>query len=524
MSLSHSITTGALWLHHTHTAENADTSDHTITLVDRTISTADPNASRDDAPPEPPPSARRSGESSPSRKGTTGGLREEIARRRHSKSRGKRDVNGEPGNISAQDEPPEGRSGNDPGHRQRIRDKILWRRKKSKPLKDRGKFVTDVLYENQRGMFLFGIPLYSSNSLLNFDPPAWQTGELKESPVNITNAQVPDPSWMWTMKTWYVDMSRDVDEQGWEYSFSFKPILNPFFKSGFAWHGNHPWFHSLVRRRKWIRKRAKISSRTNLEKNSGSHMLNADYFTIHDNRDRSRGSSAERSTNKRSSFGGRHTVSGDEGEDEEINDIVALTKTFKNTTLDRKKLEAMRNFLEHGGEDLHYLSQYMPDLMGMFFYQTSRQQLLVELQDFLESLLETKNRHGDQGNAEDEKSKRKSDNIQEAVAAALAHVKDLEYWSDRKKIEKLKSPVETEFNDEIHDLDGAGSIKSSLQRPETEGDDFHSVTIENEIKGIPEEAAIDVEPRIQFEEEDIEERPDDRGKISASEENGNTGT
>ena len=30
--------------------------------------------------------------------------------------------------------------------------------------------VIEVLYENQRGSFFFGIPLFSSRSLLNFDP------------------------------------------------------------------------------------------------------------------------------------------------------------------------------------------------------------------------------------------------------------------------------------------------------------------------------------------------------------------
>jgi hypothetical protein len=37
-----------------------------------------------------------------------------------------------------------------------------------------------------------------------------------------------------------------VDEEGWEYSFFFR---------GFVWHGTSPWFHSFVRRRRWIRLR-----------------------------------------------------------------------------------------------------------------------------------------------------------------------------------------------------------------------------------------------------------------------------
>ena len=107
----------------------------------------------------------------------------------------------------------------------------------------------DVLYENQRGYFFFGVPFFSGNSLLNFDPPAWVTANGGPSPVDIQTAQVPDPSWEWAWPCWYVDMANDVDEEGWQYSFAF-------FK-GLAWHGTHPWFHSFVRRRRWLRKRVR---------------------------------------------------------------------------------------------------------------------------------------------------------------------------------------------------------------------------------------------------------------------------
>ncbi|MCJ1351669.1 MAG: hypothetical protein MMC33_001653 [Icmadophila ericetorum] len=519
MSLSHSVTTGSLWLHHTHTADNATagSNDQPITLIDNTIPPPDPIASQNDLIAESAQAVPGSGESSFSRKPTASGLREELARRRHSKKQGIKDIYNEPQDIPNQDEAREGRTEAHGGHRQRFRDKMHLRNKKAKKAKAQGEIATDVLIENQRGLFIFGMPLYSSNSLLNFDPPTWQTGDLKESAVNINNAQVPDPSWMWTMKTWYVDMSGDVDEQGWEYSFSFEQTLKPLVKSSFAWHGNHPWFHSFVRRRKWIRRRVKIHSRINKEKTSGSHLLNADYFTIHTNRDRSRGSSADRSLNNRSSFGGRYAESEGEDEVKEISDILALTRTFRNTTLDRKKLEAVKSFLDYGGDDLHYLSQYMPDLMGMFFYQTSRQQLLVDLQATLETLKGTRKEETTPEIMEDESNRRKFDDVQAAVIAAFEQVKDSEYRSNRRKAEKIES---SEFKENTHKLDGASSINSSLQKPETEAEDFHSVMTENEIKGIPEEAAIDVEPRIQFEKEDSEETASEKGKADASKEKG----
>jgi hypothetical protein len=44
-----------------------------------------------------------------------------------------------------------------------------------KPRKPRVKRETaiDILYENERGGFLCGIPLFSSQALGGLDPPAW---------------------------------------------------------------------------------------------------------------------------------------------------------------------------------------------------------------------------------------------------------------------------------------------------------------------------------------------------------------
>jgi hypothetical protein len=206
----------------------------------------------------------------------------------------------------------------------------------------------DILYENQRGWFLFGIPLYSQGSLLNFDPSAWVTQELKDSAVNITNAQLPDPSWKWAWHTWYVDMSGDVDEHGWQYSWSF---------SSSAWHGAHPWFHSFVRRRRWVRLRVKKEraprGRSGFEK---AHMLNQDYFTIHPRREGTITSSAARASLS-SDYLSRATTKVDEGVGglEEIGDIPTLMSAFRVAIVDREKMEALKRFIQDGGEELYYL-------------------------------------------------------------------------------------------------------------------------------------------------------------------------
>lgn len=212
----------------------------------------------------------------------------------------------------------------------------------------------DILYENQRGWFIFGIPLYSHGSLLNFDPSAWVTQELKDSPVNITNAQLPDPSWEWVWHTWYVDMSGDIDEQGWQYSWSF---------SSTAWHGTHPWFHSFVRRRRWVRMRAKKASERSKRGRSGfekAHMLNEDYFTIHSSREReATAASSIAPTQLSSNYLSRAStkVAEDVAAFEEIPNIPTLMYAIRVAIVDREKIEALKKFIDNGGEELYYLNE-----------------------------------------------------------------------------------------------------------------------------------------------------------------------
>jgi hypothetical protein len=208
----------------------------------------------------------------------------------------------------------------------------------------------DILYENQRGWFFFGIPRYSHSSLLNFDPSAWMTQDKRPSAVNVTNAQVPDPSWEWAWRTWYVDMSGDVDEQGWQYSFSF---------SSSQWHGTHPWFHSFVRRRRWVRLRTKITERRHRGRSEfeRAHMLNEDYFTIHSSKVRSREQSLAGLSRVESGFLSRvGSKVEEEAHMEEIGDIPSLLHALKRTSIDRERIDALKKFVEEGGEELYYLN------------------------------------------------------------------------------------------------------------------------------------------------------------------------
>jgi hypothetical protein len=70
--------------------------------------------------------------------------------------------------------------------------------------------TVDILYENQRGGFLCGIPLFSAQALGSLDPPPWTNAAFKPSATDITNAQVPDPSWQWAWKEWVINRQEGI--------------------------------------------------------------------------------------------------------------------------------------------------------------------------------------------------------------------------------------------------------------------------------------------------------------------------
>ena len=357
----------------------------------------------------------------------------------------------------------------------RGREHYTFEAKKAKHRHKEQPYEIDILYENQRGLFLLGIPLYSHSSLLNFDPAPWITKDLKDSAVNITNAQVPDPSWEWAWKSWYVDMSYDVDEEGWQYSFSFG--------RRWSWHGTHPWFHSYVRRRRWLRKRVKKHDGV-AHRNAGSmdagHVLSGDYFTIHSKRDRSPASTLE--TTAKASF-----LSQRDGADwdvalEDIKNVPNLLKALKKATVDREKIDVVRKFVEQGGEELVYLEEQIPEIVSFLVFQTSRRQLLELLNHAADEAQKHRDQHDADDKPEGEAEKRRIDNLLRAVETANDQIGGLEYWSDRKHV--LKTSDESAGADkEMVPVDSAAAVP-------TEDDPVH------EIKGISEKAEIEEDPTL----------------------------
>lgn len=335
----------------------------------------------------------------------------------------------------------------------------------------------DILYENQRGSFFFGVPLYSHSSLLNFDPSAWMTPDMKESPVDITNAQVPDPSWDWAWKTWYVDMSGDVDEQGWQYSFTF---------ASKSWHGTHPWFHSFVRRRRWLRLRVKRANETSRGRSGFemAHRLNQDYFTIHSSTTKMSPDLTAQAASRSASLTCRTPNTDEEVLPEEIEDIPTLMGALKSAVVDREKIEALKTFIDEGGEELHYLQQKVPDIMSLFVFQTSRWRFLDYMLQVIDELshqiAETEGTKADE-------LERKRQNLMKAADSARQQIAGPEVVRDAQgKLARTSRDLSR-----VLKQDG---LLSSHRPCEQRGAD--QIDLRDRIKGVPNAAEIEREGHI----------------------------
>ncbi|KAK3309167.1 uncharacterized protein B0T15DRAFT_526391 [Chaetomium strumarium] len=274
----------------------------------------------------------------------------------------------------------------------------------------------DILYENQRGGFLCGIPLFSSKALGNLDPPPWTNYAHKPSPTNIHTAQVPDPTWEWAWPEWRINHDDGVDEDGWEYSFAFS--------RKFSWHRAR-WWNSFVRRRAWVRKRVKKDP-SDLAKDP--HMLNPEYFTIRPSSELARDHSPSRASSSRLSTSTANMEGA--GGKPAIENGDQLLRILRGSRIDREKIEAVDNYLDNAQEELEGLQQIMHEIMSLFVFQASRRILLSRLTEVYDkTAAERKN-----GNGSDAKADRRVENLAAAVKHADEEVRRLEYWSDVKSM------------------------------------------------------------------------------------------
>ncbi|KAI1756075.1 hypothetical protein F4782DRAFT_320171 [Xylaria castorea] len=287
----------------------------------------------------------------------------------------------------------------------------------------------DILYENQRGGFLCGIPLFSSAALGNLDPPAWTNFAHKPSPTDINTAQVPDPSWQWAWPEWRVNHDEQIqtDSDGWEYSF--------MFSKKFSWH-SPKWYNSFVRRRAWIRRRIKISSGYQA---MDEQSMNPAYFTV-TAKQREPSPVATGSEMERPSLDRRSRRSqGDTRRSRErsrtdadnastppdvktTEDLMAMLRQLR---IDREKFEAVENYINNCTDDLLHLHDHMHEIMSMFVFQTSRKTLLARLTQLHDEVASSAGK-GKLAIAP------KAENLAKAIKHADEEVRRLEYWSDIK--------------------------------------------------------------------------------------------
>ena len=398
--------------------------DHRIILIDQSRqlgpeSSRSPTAARQlSSILTKTPSSRKSG--APLHKhGST--LKQDWARHKWSKQQGARD-NGAGDDATSQEvgEGPVRPEDQDEGSSVDGEDRGRTRKKSLIALaQEQPESVIDILYENQRGGFLCGIPLFSSRALGNLDPAPWTNSAFKTSATNPTTAQVPDPSWEWAWKDWSVNKTEEVDEDGWEYSFAFS--------RRFSWH-SQSWWNSFVRRRAWLRKRVKKHPAS---ATGGPTMLSENYFTIHpahtEDLSRSRASSADGAKDRYSLKGlAKRQVEDGELVSEDIKDIKSLMNVLRFSRIDREKLEAVESFIRHGDNDLEQLEGHMHDIMMVFIFQASRRILLAHLIRSLEE-------QSDNDEASSQ-SNGKKESLHRAVEAAEQEVRKLEFWSDGESV------------------------------------------------------------------------------------------
>lgn len=280
--------------------------------------------------------------------------------------------------------------------------------------------AVDILYENQRGGFLCGIPLFSSKALGNLDPPAWTNYAHKASPTDIHTAQVPDPTWEWAWPEWRINHDDGVDEDGWEYSFAFS--------KKFSWHKAR-WWNSFVRRRAWIRKRVKKD--VGYLGQQDPHMLNPEYFSVRPSSEIARDRSPSRASKASSIRGSRlsmSTVNKESVGQPVIEHADDLLRVLRVSRIDREKIEAVDNYLENAQEGLGGLQDIMHDIMALFVFQASRRVLLTRLTEVYDDTVSQQTKRRDR----DPDLEQRVKNLAAAVKHADEEVRRLEYWSDVK--------------------------------------------------------------------------------------------
>ncbi|KAF9122020.1 Cytoplasmic and mitochondrial histidine tRNA synthetase [Mortierella sp. 14UC] len=237
-----------------------------------------------------------------------------------------------------------------------------------------GDFVYDFLYQHQRGAFFLGTPKFSSKSLLPVDPDEWTDQTFQTSAMDTSDYELPDPNWEWVYKSWLVDMTGDVDEDGWEYAMTFH---------GSPWHGNYEIFRSFARRRRWLRLRKRkgkalgkpgaLPERTYPPSVPSISQSQLD-ATIALQQDASPYSTVDRKTGKSISTGaGSLSLPFPSAK------RVDLYQSLKKSHSDREKLAHVAQYVVRYPGDFDDMEKRMDKYLNLFDYETSRREFISML-------------------------------------------------------------------------------------------------------------------------------------------------
>jgi hypothetical protein len=139
----------------------------------------------------------------------------------------------------------------------------------------------------------------------------------------------------------------------------------------------------------------------------------------------------------------------------DIEDGESLLRALRGSRIDREKIEAVENYLQHTKDSLIGFPQEMHEIMSLFVFQASRRVLLTrltEVSDEIQKKLQTQ---------ESDELKRRAENLSAAVKHADEEVRRLEYWSDVKQVVEggeSKGAVEQNkgWDDSWRGLDASG--------------------------------------------------------------------
>ena len=103
-----------------------------------------------------------------------------------------------------------------------------------------------------------------------------------------------------------------------------------------------------------------------------------------------------------------------------------LMLALRRSRIDREKLEAIENYIEHCTDDLQQLQDYMHEIMSLFVFQATRKLLLARLIQLHDSQADNKQK------GKSLATQQKAENLAAAIKHADEEVRRLEYWSDIK--------------------------------------------------------------------------------------------